>query len=64
MQPYKHKYIVRERETDQLIAQYCKRPPKEMRNVLENTLKAERSKFKQLQQYKEQSSLMKKDIEI
>ena len=62
MQPYKHKYIIRERETDQIIAQYCKKPPKEMRNGLEASLKAERSKFKQLQHYKEQSHNQQQDL--
>lgn len=62
MQPYKHKYIVREREPDQIIAQYCKRPPKEMRTAIETSLKAERQKFKQLQHYKEQSKNQQKDF--
>ena len=64
MQPHKHKYIVREREMDQLVAQYCNRPPKEMRAALENTLKAERSKFKQLEQYKDRSQKNQQDLGI
>lgn len=55
MQPYKHKYIVREREADQLISQYCKRPPQEMRANIEASLRAERGKFKQLEQFRSQS---------